>query len=234
MTDNETNENKIKNGIYVNGALLVHTITLDLYIYRMCDASVSGDCNLSNTFLGCGTHSKYITSTGECINCHDSCNGCYGGTSSHCYLCATDYHMDSDVCVPDTATITCHETCKTCDGESQNNCLTCNPPRVLSNDKYCCDVNGDYELSTPDQNCVLKPPVDPSVCTLDNCSLCKSDIGGGECLDLIIPKVEDYVLTKNSCFELEDYFNNKEFCDGQEMAKFETKLVEQTFEKLVF
>ena len=91
-------------------------------------------------------------------------------------------------------------------------------------------TNG-YELETLTNNCVLSTT--GTSCPI-GCTLCDPAISNGECLDEIIPKVEENKKIVNNCFTMEDYFSNIEFCRTQDLVIFHSETLKSDFENHVF
>ena len=199
-------------------------------------------CDVTNGYeLEFGTNNCILTPP----VCHGTCLTCIGTEADECSSCTLPRVLSADniccdvsngyklqnvtnFCVVDTPII-CHGTCLTCSGTASNECLTCAGPRLISGDNYCCDVANGYELQAVTNNCILTP----GTCE-PGCSLCDATISSGECLDEIIPKLEDNTKVVNRCFKMDDYFANKDFCKTQDMVTFHSEVLKSDFQSHIF
>lgn len=212
--------------------LIVLTNEMSSFYYKLCDSSVTGDCenSVANSFVGCGDKTKYSDDSGTCQSCDAKCDGCFGGTDYDCYACLSPYIVSDGQCIL-PITPTCDSTCATCSGSASNECLSCNSSRQLSADNYCCDVNNGYEIEDGTGNCIES--TEESSCGLSECNFCQSDIAGGQCLDDIITRVKENSSMQQKCFLSGNYDDNFEFCQSNSMVSFHSQIATQTFQKLV-
>jgi len=58
-------------------------------------------------------------SNGNCVDCADNCDICFGSEDIHCLACSVGSYWDGEKCN------TCHLMCQTCTGPTANECETC-------------------------------------------------------------------------------------------------------------
>lgn len=135
----------------------------------ICSTSSDSDCINDCNYL------TYLTASGTCIDCLDSCElGCFTTScqicdeltcqqcssflNSDCTLCANGYFLNNGICE------SCDSSCKTCSGSGNNNCLTCYSDLEIKNG-VCVDSCRTACYSTC-ETCDL--------CSFIGCSSCKT------------------------------------------------------------
>ena len=105
----------------------------------------------------------------SCSPCDQSCNECFGGSPSECFICAPGHSFTGTSCVE------CDSSCDTCSGPDSNQCVTCTSGYWLQRDgtctlscsltvdqvqeaddlKLCMTICGDNEFMLEDGTCAI-------------------------------------------------------------------------------
>ncbi|EWS75787.1 zinc finger lsd1 subclass family protein (macronuclear) [Tetrahymena thermophila SB210] len=125
------------------------------------------DQTLKQCVLNCNSNQFSDVYSGQCWQCHSSCQTCNGPLISNCKSCTSGLFLQDNQCKPtcdgsyfgDVITNTCQpcfNSCKTCDGPNNNNCLSCLAPSLFfqQSSKTCvstCEIN--QFKNTNNQSC---------------------------------------------------------------------------------
>ncbi|EAR90506.3 zinc finger lsd1 subclass family protein (macronuclear) [Tetrahymena thermophila SB210] len=125
------------------------------------------DQTLKQCVLNCNSNQYVDANSGQCMQCHSSCQTCNGPLISNCKSCKSGLFLQDSQCKPicdgsyfgDVMTNTCQpcfNSCKTCDGPNNNNCLSCLAPSLFfqQSSKTCvstCEIN--QFKNTNNQSC---------------------------------------------------------------------------------
>ena len=93
---------------------------------RSC--GISYPANLLSSTTCASFANQYLSTTDNLYHaCDESCDECYGGTSSDCYSCNTHYYYDGSQCTA------CDTSCRDCLTAGATQCLSCNFGYLYSN-----------------------------------------------------------------------------------------------------